>query len=639
MPWTIADVDRFNSGLTDSQKRRWVRIANSVLESCLSDGGSHETCDAMAIRQANSAVSNNSMGNLKKYSATTVRNYEPREEIHEGKLHLVVPVVMMREGVHSGSHGAIYHRSEELGRFIDSWNGMPIVIFHPEIDGMPVSANHREVLEREKVGRVFASFMEGDKLRGEAWIDIEKLERTSPNTLERIRNGASMDVSVGVFTDEVEEQGTWNNEQYHSIAYNYRPDHLALLPDAQGACSWEDGCGIRVNQSETKKKGGIDVTKTITLHPINYQGTEKNELGELSLSNFGHENWEDLDQEQRNKVASHFLVQSGEGFESLMYPVVNPENGKLSVNSLKKYASEIQTNLQPGEFDSLVLNKAKELLGPSNNSCCSDPTYAFKNLHRQGVKAEFISNEAGYHTIAEKIQRKLDRMDREGMIHWLEELYEEYFIYRVSEDSVGKYYRRAYNLDQAGNVTFGAQVIEIRKEVNYIPIDSGIENNQNNSQMKNKKVDALIANSATRFTEEDRGTLEAMDESVLDKMSPVEANQKTEVSGDNLAEALKSYAANDTDKFISLFPQEVQGQMKHGLKLHADFRKKMIEKIQSNTAEGVWTEESLNAMDTDMLERVSKSIPEQTDYSLNGQVEIQDNSKEAPLLPGGVERK
>ena len=56
MPWAVGDVERFNSGLTDAEKERWVGAANGYLETCLADGGSAETCEASAIKIANAAV-------------------------------------------------------------------------------------------------------------------------------------------------------------------------------------------------------------------------------------------------------------------------------------------------------------------------------------------------------------------------------------------------------------------------------------------------------------------------------------------------------------------------------------------------------------------------------------------------------
>lgn len=56
MPWGIDDVDRHNKGLTDKQKRQWVGVANSALQSCLDEGRERDVCEASAIKQANSVV-------------------------------------------------------------------------------------------------------------------------------------------------------------------------------------------------------------------------------------------------------------------------------------------------------------------------------------------------------------------------------------------------------------------------------------------------------------------------------------------------------------------------------------------------------------------------------------------------------
>ena len=42
----------------------------------------------------------------------------------------------------------------------------------------------------------------------------------------------------------------WNGEEYSEVLRNYRPDHLAILPDLVGACSLDDGAGfLRLNAS------------------------------------------------------------------------------------------------------------------------------------------------------------------------------------------------------------------------------------------------------------------------------------------------------------------------------------------------------------------------------------------------------
>ena len=48
MPWSTKDVEEHKQGLSQDQKVRWVRIANSVLEDTQDEG--------QAIRVANSRV-------------------------------------------------------------------------------------------------------------------------------------------------------------------------------------------------------------------------------------------------------------------------------------------------------------------------------------------------------------------------------------------------------------------------------------------------------------------------------------------------------------------------------------------------------------------------------------------------------
>ena len=251
MPFTTDDAVRHNGKLKDDPhgQRQWVAVANSVMAKCMKDGGDDASCAPGAIRQANGVVAANSLS----IHWGTAKNYTVREETFLGKPHLVVPAVMMVQGVHRGSHGPIYHGADQLGRFPEAWNNIPVVVNHPEVDGTNVSAGSPRIMEEYAVGRVFNTRMDGQKLKSELWIDPEALARIAPEALEHIRQGKAMDVSVGVFTDEDMVTGEWNGERYDAVANNHRPDHLALLPvnpdgtGGVGACSWADGCGLRTH--------------------------------------------------------------------------------------------------------------------------------------------------------------------------------------------------------------------------------------------------------------------------------------------------------------------------------------------------------------------------------------------------------
>ena len=72
---------------------------------------------------------------------TTQQEYTTREAILNGREYIVVPVTMMVEGVHQGSQGSLLHTAEELGKIPESWNGIPVTVGHPAVEGKFVSAN------------------------------------------------------------------------------------------------------------------------------------------------------------------------------------------------------------------------------------------------------------------------------------------------------------------------------------------------------------------------------------------------------------------------------------------------------------------------------------------------------------------
>jgi hypothetical protein len=269
MPWSVEDVDSHKKGLSDKGKKQWCRIANSVLKRCMAKGGSEETCAASAIKQANGAVNTNAEEiGYSFYKSKQTLDYEPKITVHQGKAHLVVPVVMMVEGVHNGSLGPILHPIAELGKFPETWNGIPVLIYHAyDEDGNPVSANDPDIIDKVAVGKVYNTKVDGAKLKAEVWLDEDKLNEVSDKTLNEINNSKEIEVSLGMYADYKQEEGEWNGEKYSSVAYNHRPDHLAILPDQIGACSCKDGCGIGANQ----KDENMDENKMIlTLREAGY---------------------------------------------------------------------------------------------------------------------------------------------------------------------------------------------------------------------------------------------------------------------------------------------------------------------------------------------------------------------------------
>lgn len=200
--------------------------------------------------------------NLTALESLTVNLKKVRSVTMDGEEYLVAPVVALIEGVHAGSDGPMLYESDVLEAYVGTWNGVPVVVHHPKgEDGVHVSANSPEVIEKCGVGYLWnVVFDDERKLRGEVWVHKAKCGKKHPDVLASLESPeAQLEVSTGLFSGVKQVSGTWNGEEYDYLVTDIRPDHLALLPGGKGACSWEDGCGIRVNE----EKGGDNVEKGV----------------------------------------------------------------------------------------------------------------------------------------------------------------------------------------------------------------------------------------------------------------------------------------------------------------------------------------------------------------------------------------
>ena len=187
----------------------------------------------------------------------TLSNFS-RTEKYEGREYLVLPAVLLTEGVHNG----LYYPPEEISKFPGAWNNRPIPIQHPQENGSAISCNSPQVL-CDCVGMVFNTKYQDGKLKGELWVDKIKLQEKDRTTFLQLLSGNPIDISTGLWSDEINIMGDWNGESYTAIVQNIRPDHVALLPGQVGACSWKDGCGApRINMEEVVEEKEKEVTET-----------------------------------------------------------------------------------------------------------------------------------------------------------------------------------------------------------------------------------------------------------------------------------------------------------------------------------------------------------------------------------------
>jgi hypothetical protein len=172
-----------------------------------------------------------------------------RHDTMEGRNYLVAPMIMLTEGVHAGSNGPLLYPKEELSKTPVVWNHKPVVVYHPTMNGQGVSACDPDVITNRKVGVIMNARFDNGKLHAEAWLEKDRADKVDGRIMKAIEANTVMELSTGLFTDNESSDGEWNGKKYVAIARNYRPDHLALLPDKKGACSIEDGAGfLRLNE-------------------------------------------------------------------------------------------------------------------------------------------------------------------------------------------------------------------------------------------------------------------------------------------------------------------------------------------------------------------------------------------------------
>lgn len=411
-------------------------------------------------------------------SEIQTNNYTLREERKDGKNYIVVPVVMMREGVHIGSHGAIYHTAEELGKDIEKWNGIPITIDHPKEGDTYISANSPGV---QAVGRVYNVRMVEDKLMGDAWLTEQKMLAASPLALEHIRALLPLDVSVGIYSEELAISGEWNGEHYNAQAANYRPDHLALLPGGEGACSWADGCGIRANE------------KTNNMETINIYKLTGEKTG-LVMTNQG-ENYTEIIQKIQTKLNGYdndalvyYLTAVYEDY--CIYQVMNRQYGT------EKFYKQEYTAGNEIEFKGEPVAVKRQItyteLTPQNNHDINEQTNEMeKTTCCPELLAKVIQSN---HRLSEADTDWLSTLETPQLEKLLPEITEEQVIGYIA------------GLEQN-------KVINLLPEQLQANVKSAIEARE---KLRSDKIAEIMSNSGEIWTKED---LEAMPCATLEKIS------------------------------------------------------------------------------------------------------------------------
>lgn len=666
MPWTIDDVEQFHSGLTQEQKQQWVAVANEVYERCMSDGGSDEDCAATAVRQANGVVKDNQCSpSSHLHTLRASRNGQIRTVTHDGESHLVVPVVLLTEGVHCGSAGALYYPAEELSLAPYIWNGRPVCIQHPQtVDGIPTTCNDPEIIEKQTVGYLYHVEYRDGKLVGELWLNERKLRRF-PEVINALERGR-LEVSTGLFSDDELVSGVWNGEEYSAIVRHIQPDHLALLPGATGACSWEDGCGApRFNSSE-KEVTVPDKQGTVPT-PI-FSGCTSDEWKPPILNDYvsgyltHHDgetvqkeiSWEMMPEGVRKWIANLSIGGDAEAetFEKAVgHPVVDPVTLHLNENALRELSEK--SDLDVG-YKQVVNNLLEKEFGTPPKAEIKQGLFKTLVEKFKGFIGKAKSNELSFDDIRFALQRKIDGWDTPTTMHVVHEIFNDYFIMVAfpSDYSDGnvepKLYKCSYAVDEDGGVvSVSDDLQEVRQEVSYKSVNNNQDNSDGGTNMPEQtkttpccpeRVDALIGNENSPFKEEDKEWLLSLSAAQLDKIDVTVQNavQEPKVEEPTVEEPKVEEPKVPDVQNESLDDREAR---EYGRQMYKAEKEKLVKKITDNSK--AFTKEDLMARPFKDLEAMASLIKD-PDYTAGGGVHGTQNrgaEEEEPLLPPVIDWK
>lgn len=165
----------------------------------------------------------------------------------EGKDYIKMPVVFLKEGILEGSAGALLHKADIFKDYAEKFNKIPITYMHPTLNNEYVSVKDNGTDVLGFLDNV--SYNEQKRaLEGYVYTDNALLQNKYIHLNELINKNYNIEVSVGIYSEIENTEGVYNDKKYIGIVQNYEPDHLAILGELTGACSYKAGCGIRNNQ-------------------------------------------------------------------------------------------------------------------------------------------------------------------------------------------------------------------------------------------------------------------------------------------------------------------------------------------------------------------------------------------------------
>lgn len=410
-----------------------------------------------------------------------------RHAAMEGREYLVAPMAMAAEGVMNGSNGPLFYPGEEFAKTPQVWNHKPIVVYHPEENGRKTSACTPDILTSRKVGVIMNTHFDG-KLRAEAWLELDRVNKVDARIATALESNQIMELSTGLFTDNELKSGEFEGKPYDAIARNYRPDHLALLPDQSGAYSVSEGAGLLQTNAHTttsfrtiqnaievkledRFSRGSFVDELFPTFVIFRKSFEDSRLWKLDYTYPGSEPTAIVDLAEAEPMEVVRTTQ----FETLDGEFVG--NGGFFSGNIALTAAQV-SDLPDSDFAIILPGGEKDDEGKTTP----------RTLRKLPIPD------------AEHVRNALARLDQTSL----------------TQNEKVKAFRKIAKAAKDFEVTVGEKITEQfsgnQRKDTTMPA---------NDKQKTTVIDALITNESTNWTEEDRPTLMLCEDTFLEKLNPV----------------------------------------------------------------------------------------------------------------------
>jgi hypothetical protein len=275
--------------------------------------------------------------------------------------------------------------------------------------------------------------------------------------------------------------------------------------------------------------------------------------------------------------------------------------------------------------------------------------------------------------LRDKLQRIVDTYDNDKWMHFVEDVYDDYFVYAArfrgdappqeQPEQMVHYYRRDYTIGDDDSITVSDTAVEVVQRKEWVPVQTQQRNRkqddnsnkpptqqEGNTMNKEEVVRKLIDNEHTPFDDGDREWLMSMTDEQLAKLCPCANEQqndngdggqggdpepKPDPSGGGTAQnAADTSDGDDTakpvtvDEYIANAPPEVADVLRQAIADHRQKKAQLVQSLLSNKR-CRFTQEQLEAKSVSELEQLVELANADVDYT--GRAGVTGNVGEKPL--------